>query len=237
MKTLRCIIVDDEPLARQGLQGYVEQVDFLDLKAVCKNAIQANTILQQEAIDLIFLDIEMPKLTGINFLKSLQNPPFVIFTTAYSEYALEGYQFDVVDYLLKPISFERFLQACNKALRLIATSDTNEATNEDYIFVKTDKQLVKLNIADILFVEGMQNYILIHTEKEKLMTLVPLKNVFDLLSETDFIQVHRSYIVAKSKIEAIVGNQILVGGKHIPLSTRMRKQVLDLLTDGRLLNK
>lgn len=237
MKTLRCIIVDDEPLARQGLQGYVEQVDFLDLKAVCKNAIQANTILQQEAIDLIFLDIEMPKLTGINFLKSLQNPPFVIFTTAYSEYALEGYQFDVVDYLLKPISFERFLQACNKALRLIAKSDTNEATNEDYIFVKTDKQLVKLNIADILFVEGMQNYILIHTEKEKLMTLVPLKNVFDLLSETNFIQVHRSYIVAKSKIEAIVGNQILVGGKHIPLSTRMRKQVLDLLTDGRLLNK
>ncbi len=231
------MIVDDEPLARQGMESYVEQVDFLELKAVCKNAIQANSVLQSEEIDLLFLDIEMPKLTGINFLKSLQNAPFVIFTTAYSEYALEGYQFDVVDYLLKPISFERFLQACNKALRLITKEDVSEGTQEDYIFVKTDKQLVKLNVADILFVEGMQNYIIFHTEKEKLMTLVPLKNVFELLSETDFIQVHRSYIVSKSKIEAIVGNQILIGDKHVPLSSRMRKQVLDLLTKGKLLGK
>lgn len=236
MKTLSCLIVDDEPLARKGIEQYVQQIDFLVLKGVCKNAMQANTILQQQDIDLMFLDIEMPVLSGLEFLKSTKNAPSVIFTTAYPKYALEGYQFDVIDYLLKPISFDRFLQACNKALRLVhTTSITPEEA--PYIFVKTDKQLRKLVIADILYIEGMQNYILLHTAKEKIMALVPMKNIFELLSKEEFISIHKSYIVAKNKVEAIVGNQVLINEQHLPISTRMRKEVLEKLTGNRLLKK
>ena len=239
MNQLTCLIIDDEPIARQGLENYVQQIDFLDLKGICKNAMQANTILKEQSIDLLFLDIEMPMLSGIDFLKTTANPPAVIFTTAYSKYALEGYQFDVIDYLLKPISFDRFLLAANKALRLLKPKQQDHEKEEEnpYIFVKTDKQLVKLNIAEILYIEGMQNYIIFHTTKEKVMALVPLKNIFDLLSETDFIKIHKSYVVAKDKIETIVGNQVSIADKLLPISTRMRKEVVEKLTGNRLLKK
>jgi len=237
MNQLTCLIVDDEPIARQGLEHYVQQIDFLDLKGVCKNAMQANSILKEQTIDLLFLDIEMPLLSGIDFLKTTVNPPAVIFTTAYAKYALEGYQFDVIDYLLKPISFERFLQAANKALRLLNHQKGTTKDEPNYIFVKTDKQLVKLNVAEILYIEGMQNYIIFHTTKEKVMALVPLKNIFELLSESDFIKIHKSFIVAKDKVESIVGNQVTVGEKMLPISTRMKKEVLDKLTGDRLLKK
>lgn len=237
MKTLNCIIVDDEPLARKGIQQYVEQLDFLQLKAVCKNAMQANTALSEHPIDLLFLDIEMPMLSGIEFLKTQTNAPAVIFTTAYPQYALEGYQFDVIDYLLKPISFERFLQACNKAMRLVSSSNNSSTEETPYIFVKTDKQLVKVFIGDILYIESMQNYILLHTEKEKIMALVPMKNIFELLSKEDFLQIHKSYVVAKGKVEAIVGNQVVIKEVKLPISTRMRKEVVEVLTGNRLLKK
>jgi len=237
---LNCLIIDDEPLARDGLEKYVTQIEFLQLKAKCKSALQANAIMQQEKIDLIFLDIEMPQLNGLDFLKSLRQSPMVVFTTAYPQYALEGYQFDVIDYLLKPIAFERFLQASNKALRLsnkTLASTTAEEEQVDFIFVKTDAQLVKVLLDDILYVEGMQNYITFHTTKEKIMTLVPLKNIFEMLSEEDFLQVHKSYVVAKSKVEAIIGNQIVMGEHKIPISVRLRKKVMDELTGDRLLKK
>ena len=238
MNQLTCLIIDDEPIARQGLENYVQQIDFLDLKGICKNAMQANTILKEQAIDLLFLDIEMPMLSGIDFLKTTVNPPAVIFTTAYSKYALEGYQFDVIDYLLKPISFDRFLLAANKALRLLhPKKQTTDKTEAPYIFVKTDKQLVKLNINEILYIEGMQNYIIFHTTKEKIMALVPLKNIFDLLSETEFIKIHKSYVVAKDKIETIVGNQVSIADRLLPISTRMKKEVVEKLTGNRLLKK
>ena len=236
MKTLSCIIVDDEPLARQGLKKYVEQIDFLDLKATCKNAMQANTILQEESIDLLFLDIEMPMLSGIEFLKTLKKAPAVIFTTAYAKYALEGYEFDVIDYLLKPISFERFLQASNKAIRLL-NHQTVASTDELFIFVKTDKQLVKLRVNDILYIESMQNYILFHTHNEKVISLVPMKKIFELLSKDDFIQIHKSYVVAKDKVESISGNQLSMNGVKLPISTRMRNEVVSSLTGSRLLKK
>lgn len=237
MQKLNCLIIDDEPIARQGLEGYVQQIDFLEVKGVCKNAMQANSILQAQAIDLLFLDIEMPLLSGIDFLKTTAHPPAVIFTTAYSQYALEGYQFDVIDYLLKPISFERFLQAANKALRLLSHQKQGKQDDSNYIFVKTDKQLVKLNIAEILYIEGMQNYIIFHTVKEKIIALVPLKNIFELLSESAFIKIHKSFIVAKDKVESIVGNQVQIGKKRLPISTRMKKEVLEELTGDRLLKK
>jgi len=236
MKIINCLIVDDEPLARKGLQKYVEQIDFLQLKGLCKNAIQANTLLKEQAVDLLFLDIEMPMLSGIDFLKTRTDNPAVIFTTAYPKYALEGYQFDVVDYLLKPIAFDKFLQASNKALRLLPNK-TNTPEETNYIFVKTDKQLVKLNIDDILYIEGMQNYILIHTTNEKVMALVPMKNILEMLNQADFLQIHKSYIIAKSKVEAIVGNQVVINQQNLPISTRMRKEVLAALTGNRLLKK
>ena len=237
MQQLNCLIIDDEPLARQGLEKYGQEIEFLNMKGICKNAMQANTILQKETIDLLFLDIEMPMLSGIDFLKTMVNAPSVIFTTAYPKYALDGYQFDVIDYLLKPISFERFLQAANKALRLLSTTKEESTKEAAYIFVKTDKQLVKIMIAEILYVEGMQNYIIFHTAKEKIMALVPLKNIFELLSDTAFIQVHKSFIVAKNKVDMIVGNQVSINGKLLPISTRMKKEVLGKLTGNRLLKK
>jgi len=237
MKTLNCIIVDDEPLARQGLEKYVEQIGFLQLKATCKNAMQANTVLKEQVIDLLFLDIEMPLLSGIELLKSQTDAPAVIFTTAYPKYALEGYQFDVIDYLLKPISFERFLHASNKALRLVQNSKPVNQQEEPFIFVKTDKQLIKLNIVDILYIEAMQNYIIFHTQTEKIMALVPMKSIFELLSKEAFLQIHKSYIVAKNKVEAIEGNQLIVNQQKLPISTRMRKAVIEALTGSRLLKK
>lgn len=237
MKKLNCLIVDDEPLARKGLEQYVQQIDFLQLKGVSKNAMQANTLLKEHSIDLLFLDIEMPLLSGIDFLKTQTNAPAVIFTTAYPQYALEGYQFDVIDYLLKPISFERFLQACNKAIRMVPSSSHPTSGEAPYIFVKTDKQLVKLILSDILYIEAMQNYILFHTAKEKIMALVPMKNIFELLSKEEFLQIHKSYIVAKSKVEAIVGNMVVVHKAQLPISTRMKKEVVEELTKDRLLKK
>lgn len=236
---IKCLIIDDEPLAREGLEKYVQQIDFLALKGICKNALQANLILQQEPIDLIFLDIEMPGLSGLELLKSLPHAPFVIFTTAYPQYALDGYQFNAIDYLVKPISFERFLQAINKAWRLLARQHTGAASQQEhaFIFVKTDKRLVKLSIEDILFIEGMQNYIVIHTAQEKLMILAPLKNILDLLPADTFLQIHKSYIVSINKVEAIEGNELILPNHKIPISARMRPQVLDFLTKNRILKK
>ena len=235
---LSCIVVDDEPLAREGIAKYIEEIDFLELKAVCKNALQANTVIQNNDIDLMFLDIEMPQLNGLDFLKSIQNSPLVILTTAYPQYALESFQYDVIDYLVKPISFERFLQSVNKVIRLVGKkTDKEQLPEEDFIFIKSEKQLIKLTVSDILYVEGMQNYIFFHTATEKIMTLVPLKNLFEFLSEENFLQVHKSFVVAKSKIEAIVGNQILIGEHKIPISVRMRKEVMETLTKNRILKK
>ena len=227
MKTLSCIIVDDEPLARKGLEKYVSQIDFLDLRAVCKNAMQANTILKEQSIDLLFLDIEMPLLSGIEFLKSRSDNPSVIFTTAYSQYALEGYKFDVIDYLLKPISFDRFLLASNKALRLLH-KDMREGKKEDpYIFVKTDKQLVKLNTGDILYIEAMQNYVKIQTAHKKYTVLMTLKEMASQLPTSEFFQTHRSFIVQLNKIQKVESDKLFIREFRIPISKRSRGGFLE----------
>ncbi len=232
---IRCIIVDDEPLSREGLKDYVTQVEFLELVGSFKNAIQASNFIHTNAVDLLFLDIEMPKLSGVDFLKSTENHPPVIFTTAYSEYALESYEFDVIDYLVKPISFERFLQAANKAFKRFRVTTATSQTQE--IFIKTDQKLVRIAMKDILFIEGMQNYQVVHTTNEKLITLIPLKNAFKLLPEDRFIQTHKSFIVNRNQIEAIVGNEIMIKGHRVPISHRMRSQVLEALTHHKLMSK
>lgn len=240
---INCIIVDDEALARKGLEKYVKEIDFLELKDVCKNALQANAIINREKIDLLFLDIEMPMLSGIDFLKSLKHAPKVIFTTAYSEHAIESFEFDVVDYLVKPISFERFLQAANKAHRFISgetplvKTENNKEQKEEYVFIKTDKQLVKLLVNDILFIEAMQNYIRIITKEKSHITLVPLKKVLDILPQRDFIQVHKSYVISKLKVEAIVDNHILIEEHKIPIARSLKEEVLEKLLRDKVLKK
>ena len=231
MNKINCVLVDDEPLAREGIVKYAQQIDFLDVKGVCKSAVQANTVLQQQKIDLLFLDIEMPGLSGLNFLKTLAQPPFVVFTTAYAQYALEGYQFDVIDYLVKPISFERFLQAANKAWRILRAASTTPA--EEFVFVKTDKKLVKVCFRDVLFLEGMQNYVVIHTVHEKLTVLSTLKNLLILFPDDLLLPVHKSYVVAIGRIAAVEGNELLVGPHRVPISVRQRAAVIEKLIQNR----
>lgn len=236
-ETLKCLIVDDEPIGREALARYVEQIDFLSLVDSCKNALEANNRLKDQEIDLIFLDIQMPMMSGLDWLSTLSNSPLIIFTTAHPQYAVESYQFDAIDYLLKPISFQRFLQAANKAQRFFSSLDRTPSEEEDYIFVKTDQQLVKVQVADIVFIESMQNYILFHTATEKIMTLVPLKQALEMLPADQFLQVHKSYVVAKDKVEAVEGNQLILGGHKVPVSVRLRKGVIDELMRGKLLRK
>src|SRR6202167_2660994 len=168
MDKIKCIITDDEPFARKGLQGYAAQIDFLDLRVVCENAVELNSFLKREPVDLLFLDIEMPYITGIDFLKHFPGAPRVIFTTAYEKYALQGFELEVLDYLLKPISFERFLRAANKAFDYFRLQQA-PAANNDYIFVKADSKLEKIAFADMLFAEALENYVAIYTKDKKII--------------------------------------------------------------------
>src|ERR1700748_2730612 len=184
---IRCIITDDEPFARKGLQGYIGQIDFLELKGVCENAVELNSLLKKEPADLLFLDIEMPYVTGIDFLRSIPSPPKVIFTTAYEKYALQGFELEVLDYLLKPISFERFLRAANKAFDYFRLQQAAVAP-EDYFFVKADSKLENIHFADILFAEALKNYVAIYTGEKKVITHLTLKMVQEKLPARSFVQ-------------------------------------------------
>lgn len=221
MKILNCIIIDDEPLARKGLQSYCSDISFLNVVGVCKNALQANDVLQQQKVDLLFLDINMPIVSGLDWLKSLASSPLVIMTTAYPQYALESFSYEVIDYLVKPISFERFLQAVNKAYRLKKSSG-----DEQVFFVKSDKSLKKIKSNEILFVEAMQNYVKIVTTSETVITHSTLKQLRENLPEQFFVQTHKSYLVSKAQVSEITGNQILIGTHKIPISVRLKKEVL-----------
>jgi len=227
MKLLNCLIIDDEPLARKGLQAYCNDVSFLQVVGVCKNALQANDLLHQQTVDLIFLDINMPILTGLDWLKSLTTSPLVIMTTAYPQYALESFSYEVIDYLVKPISPERFLQAVNKAYRLTKTTE-----DEQVFFVKSDKSLKKIKLDEILFVEAMQNYVKIITTSETIITHSTLKQLRDNLPEQHFVQTHKSYLVAKAHVSEISGNQILIGTHKIPISVRLKKDVVQQILNA-----
>ncbi|WP_298515190.1 LytTR family DNA-binding domain-containing protein [uncultured Kordia sp.] len=227
MKLLNCIIIDDEPLARKGLQTYCNDISFLNVVGVCKNALQANDILQQQKVDLLFLDINMPIVSGLDWLKSLTSSPLVVMTTAYPQYALESFSYEVIDYLVKPISFERFLQAVNKAYRLAKTTE-----DESVFFVKSDKSLKKIKLHEILFVEAMQNYVKIVTISETVITHSTLKQLRDNLPEQFFVQTHKSYLVSKAQVSEITGNQILIGEHKIPISVRLKKEVLQQILNS-----
>lgn len=220
---IKCIITDDEPVARKGLQSYVEKVDFLTLTGVCEDAIQLNTLLKTERPDLLFLDIEMPYLSGLDLLATLTNPPKVIITSAYEQYALKGYEFDVTDYLLKPIPFERFLKAVNKVHDLLLKETPPGA--EEFLFVKSDKQMKKISLKDILFIEGLENYICIYTASDKTLVHSTMKNIYSSLPESDFIQTHRSFIININRVNLIEGNILNIEGHEIPVARNYREQV------------
>ena len=237
---LNCIIIDDEPLARKGLREYIQDVDFLQLVGEFDSPLKATEVLTNQKIDLMFLDIHMPKITGLEFLRSLQHPPHVVFTTAYPQYAVDGFDLNVLDYLVKPVSFDRFLKAAMKAKDVISkmsVSGSPGSTIEDYVFIKADNKLVKIFYNDILYVEALQNYVTIHTTNKKYITYLTFKSMEESLPADQFIRVHKSYLVSASKIESIEGNCIRIGQHEIPISRTVKEEVLEKLLKGRFLKR
>ena len=236
---LTCLIIDDEPVARKGLEEYVAEIEFLDLVAQCENPLKASRYLSEQHIDLIFLDIHMPKVSGIDFLKSLRNPPLVIFTTAYSDYALESYSLDVVDYLMKPITFERFLKSAQKALEIFQMKKlaSEHKTPADYFFVKCESKFEKVNYADVRYVESMQNYVIIHTTTKKLITYMTLGSLENQLPKDQFLKVHKSFIVSMGGIKSIDGNEIVIGDSRIPISRNLKDQVVNRIIGNNLFKR
>ena len=233
---IKCIITDDEPFARKGLQGYVSQIDFLDLRGVCENALELNSLIKQEPVDLLFLDIEMPYMTGIDFLKNLPTPPRVIFTTAYEKYALQGFELEVLDYLLKPIPFDRFLKSANKAFDYFRQQQV-PAPAEDYIFVKADSKLEKIQFADILFAEALENYVAIYTREKKIITHLTLKMLQEKLPASSFIQPHKSYLAAIDKINSIEGNILHIANYQVPISKYQKEEIMEKIVNSKLLKR
>ena len=234
--TIKCIITDDEPFARKGLQGYITQIDFLELKGVCENAVELNSLLKKEPVDLLFLDIEMPYLTGIEFLKQLSAPPRVIFTTAYEKYAVQGFELEVLDYLMKPISFDRFLRAANKAFDYFKQQQTPAASG-DYIFVKADSKLEKIAFADILFTEALENYVAIYTREKKIITHLTLKMLQEKLPAASFAQPHKSYLIAIDRIDSIEGNMLHIGQYTVPISKYQKEEIMEKIVNSKLLKR
>ncbi|RFS18352.1 LytTR family DNA-binding domain-containing protein [Emticicia sp. C21] len=231
MQKFNCIIVEDEPLAAEILQDYVMQIPFLQLKAVCDNAILATEILRSHSIDLIFLDINLPKLKGLDFIKTLQNPPCIILTTAYHEYALQGYEHNVLDYLLKPIEFSRFLKAVNKLT--FPTVVTSPIATEDrkYHFFNVNKKMVKVFFDEILYIESQREYVKITSKTQTILTKLPLSEIEALLPNENFLRVHRSFIVAKNKIEAYSATDVDIAGKQIPIGRGYKEAIWDVLSN------
>ncbi|HEV2480907.1 MAG TPA: LytTR family DNA-binding domain-containing protein [Puia sp.] len=234
--TIKCIITDDEPFARKGLQGYIAQIDFLELKGVCENALELNSLLKKEPVDLLFLDIEMPYLTGIEFLRQLPAPPRVIFTTAYEKYAVQGFELEVLDYLMKPISFDRFLRAANKAFDYFKQQHATTGAG-DYIFVKADSKLEKIAFADILFVEALENYVAIYTRERKIITHLTLKMLQEKLPAQAFVQPHKSYLIAIDKIDSIEGNMLHTAQYTVPISKYQKEEIMEKIVNSKLLKR
>ncbi|MBL0741377.1 LytR/AlgR family response regulator transcription factor [Chryseolinea lacunae] len=234
MSTIRCLIIDDEPLAQNVLETFIQRINFLTLVGKCDNAIDAFDKVNAASVDLIFCDIQMPQITGIEFVKALKETPYVIFTTAYPEYALEGFNVDAIDYLIKPIPFERFLKSVNKVKmqQKQGTADAHEGqtSQTNHIFVKQDYKLVKINYDDIISIEGMKDYVKVHTSQKVIITHITMKRLEELLPNTLFFRSHKSYIVRLNAIKAINGNVIeLINNFQAPIGLQYRDALLNQL--------
>ena len=231
MMKIKCIAIDDEPVALDIIRNHVNQIPFLNLVKVYRDAYQAIEYIQSHQVDLIFLDINMPDLSGIQFIKSLDNPPLVIFTTAYSEFALESYEYEAVDYLLKPIEFNRFLKAINRAKNRIQNQEETVHINhdrKDYVIIKSGSEFYKINLNDILFIKGTGNYLTFHTEKKEIMTLMTMAEALEMLPDKLFYRIHKSYIISFSKIDVIEREQVRIGQVLIPIGETFRSDFLKL---------
>jgi DNA-binding LytR/AlgR family response regulator len=239
---MRCIIVDDEPLAREGLELKVHKTGFLELVGMFSGGLSANQFLAENAVDLIFLDIQMPDLTGLELLRTLKNPPLVIFTTAFSEYALEGFELDVVDYLLKPIDFQRFMKATNKAreiweLTRQPKTEKGEVTS-DFIYIRADRQYIKVYFKDIRYIEGMKNYAMVHSTTEKWMTAISLQQIIQQLPDAQFARINKSYIININYIQRILPDFILLDkGKELPFGNAFQEAFIEKFVKGNLLER
>jgi len=221
-RTYKCLIVDDEPMARDVLRRYIEKIPTLQLAGECSNAIDSLVFMQKNKVDLIFLDIRMPELLGTDFVKSLRNPPKIIFTTAFKEYALEGYELDVIDYLLKPVRFERFLKAVNKAFPKKDEEQNNGSANErkagiDFIYLRVDRKLVKIILSEILYIESARDYVKVITKDKSYVTRQTISSIEAMLSGNEFVRIHRSYIVAIKKIKSLTNEIVEIGDTELPI--------------------
>jgi len=233
---IRCLIVDDEQYARKLLADYIIKLPALELIAQCRNSMEAMHWLHNDKIDLMFLDIQMPDLTGIELLKSLSSKPVIIFTTAFSEYAVEGYQLDVIDYMVKPIAFERFVQGVNKAIEYINLQaraknkiPDSETNRDEFINIKADYKIYKVRIDDILYIEGLREYVSFYTSERRYIVLESLKKLETLLPQGQFMRVHKSYIVNTQKIDSLHGNTIEIGKIEIPIGMSYALEVKEKL--------
>lgn len=213
----RCLIIDDEPLAIDVIENYLQRLNITQIHR-CENGIDAFQLLQQQAFDLIFLDIEMPLLTGLDLLKSLKDPPNVIITTAYRDYAVEGFEFEVLDYLVKPISFPRFIKAMERAFK--------NTRPEDFLFLKVDRKFVKIDIDDILYIESLKDYIRVKTKQDAWVSYQTLTSITDKLPKEKFIRIHRSFTIAIDKVTSIDGSFVEIDGQQIPISREQKQEVM-----------
>jgi DNA-binding LytR/AlgR family response regulator len=232
MKNFRCMIVDDEPLAVDVIENYLQRLDNVEIRR-CENAIEAFKLLQSEKFDLIFLDIEMPLFTGLDFLKSVKDPPGIIITTAYRDYAVEGFEHEVLDYLVKPISFPRFMKAFERGLKSNPlTKDKKENVSRDeseYLFLKVDRKFVKVLTNDILYIESLKDYVRVKTKTDSWVSYQSLSAITEKLSLEKFIRIHRSFTISIDKVNSIEGNCVEIDGKLIPISREQRQEVLKRL--------
>ena len=233
MRPLVCIAIDDEPKALEIITDHCEKVPFLELKASFRDPLEAVSYMKAEEVDLVFLDINMPRVTGLQFLDLLRNQPMVVFVTAYSEYAVDSYEYEAIDYLLKPIAFDRFLKAATKALdRVQITTESSIQTEsvsqheEQFLYLKSGPKLHKLSISDILYVEKDGNYLNFHTSEQKILSRQNMKNIFQILPEKDFARVHRSFVINLAHIKTIENHQLMVANNTIPLSSQYRDELM-----------
>jgi DNA-binding LytR/AlgR family response regulator len=241
MNTINAVVVDDEPLAIEVIQNYAEKIPYLNICKKLNSAIEAADALEKDQYDLLILDIKMPQISGVEFVKSLTNPPSIIFTTAYSDYAVDGFNLNAVDYLLKPFKFDRFLRAIQKVKKKIEANNPDQIEDEQdvsFIYVKADKKLTKIKYDQIYFIEGLKDYVIIKRENDRIVTLQTMKGLEERLPSNLFLRIHRSYIVALDKIEAVIGNSIelRIGQekKLIPIGKNYRDEILAVVNKNRL---
>ncbi len=240
---INCIIIDDEPLARKGLTEYIQNIDFLNLTGSYEDALKAAAAISENEIHLLFLDIELPRISGLDFLKTLKHPPIIILTTAYPQYALESFDLNVLDYLVKPISFPRFLKSVTRAkeqlhlMHQIIAAPATLRSDDDYIFIKTDNKLLRIFFNDILFAEALQNYVAIHTAEKKFISYLTFKSVEDKLPAHKFLKVHKSYIVQIARVDAFQNNELQIGTLKIPVSRNLKDEVLKKIFENKYLKR